>query len=79
MVLTSCSAWLVRRTSLAALDAYDSGESTPLVELPLWIPIGLLLPSLALMVLCAGFRAYTCWCPSSTMTDTHSTPQGEQA
>ncbi|MBS7349448.1 MAG: hypothetical protein KIG95_04705 [Comamonas sp.] len=50
-----------------------------MVELPLWIPIGLLLPSLALMVLCAGFRAYTCWCPSSTMTDTHSTPQGEQA
>ena len=64
---------LLWRTTLATLDAYESGETTTLVGLPLWIPTGLLLPSLALMVLGAWYRCYALWHPNKVA------PQGGAA
>ena len=73
LLLTTMALLLLWRTGLAALDAHESGETTPLVGLPLWIPVGLLLPSLALMALCALYRTYALWHPAK------AAPQGGAA
>ncbi|MBS0465881.1 MAG: TRAP transporter small permease subunit [Proteobacteria bacterium] len=72
LLLALACAALLWRTSLAALDAHESGETTTLVGLPLWIPISLLLPSLLLMVISAGYRAYAHWHPAKQV------PRGAQ-
>lgn len=62
LLLAMVAALLTWRTALAALSSFESGEVTPLVSLPVWIPIAALVPSLAMTSLCAAYRfvaAYT--------------------
>ncbi|HTN66612.1 MAG TPA: TRAP transporter small permease [Burkholderiaceae bacterium] len=66
-LLAAVMALLVWRTTLAAISAHESQEVTALVSLPLWIPTALLVPSLALMAVCALYRAYASFHPSKKM------------
>ncbi|WP_159098115.1 TRAP transporter small permease [Parazoarcus communis] len=47
---------LAWRTALAAISIHEAGEVTPLVSLPVWIPVAALVPSLAMMGVCAAYR-----------------------
>ncbi|OAN46712.1 hypothetical protein A6A04_06320 [Paramagnetospirillum marisnigri] len=47
---------LAWRTGFQALDGRTTGEVSPLLALPLWIPVALMVPSLALTGLCAIYR-----------------------
>ena len=67
LLLGSVAVLLTWRTFLAALASYDSQEVTSLVSLPLWIPTALLVPGLALMAVCAFYRAYTTFHPTKTV------------
>lgn len=58
------AALLTWRTVLAALSAHESQEVTALVSLPVWIPTALLVPGLALMTVCALYRAYAHFHPT---------------
>jgi TRAP-type C4-dicarboxylate transport system permease small subunit len=64
LLLAAVIALLVWRTTLAAISARESQEVTALVSLPIWIPNALLVPSLALMAICALYRAYASFHPS---------------
>lgn len=55
MLVAVVLAW---RTIFQAMLSKESFEVTPLVSLPVWIPTALLIPGLALMVVCAAYRAY---------------------
>ena len=44
------------RTSLAVVDGYSSGEVSTLLTVPMWLPVALLVPSFALLVLCGLYR-----------------------
>lgn len=55
-VVAGLLAW---RTGLAALSIHEAGEVTALVSLPVWIPVAALVPSLAMMGVCAGYRFVT--------------------
>ena len=57
LILGQVSALLAWRTGLSAQSLCESGDVTTLVSLPVWIPVGLLVPSLALMSLCALYRS----------------------
>lgn len=59
------SAILAWRTVLSTIDVYASHEVTPLVSLPLWIPTVLLVPGLALMAICAIYRAWAHFSPTT--------------
>ncbi|KJH80478.1 TRAP transporter small permease [Pseudomonas sp. KSR10] len=50
------AAILVWRTSLQALESLEYGDVTTLLSIPLWIPLALIVPSLALLALCALAR-----------------------
>ncbi|MBR0567068.1 TRAP transporter small permease subunit [Azoarcus sp. L1K30] len=56
LLLALFAALLAWRTGLAALSLHDVGEVTPLVSLPVWIPVAALVPSLAMMGVCAAYR-----------------------
>ncbi|KIL99216.1 TRAP dicarboxylate transporter DctQ subunit unknown substrate 3 [Paramagnetospirillum magnetotacticum MS-1] len=47
---------LAWRTGFQALDGQDTGEVSPLLAVPLWIPVMLMVPSLALTGICAIYR-----------------------
>lgn len=47
---------LVWRTGLQTIDIREAGEVTPLLGLPVWIPMAVMLPSLVLTALCALAR-----------------------
>ncbi len=47
---------LTWRTGLAAVSIHEAGEVTPLVSMPVWIPVAALVPSLAMMGVCAAYR-----------------------
>nr|WP_295829473.1 TRAP transporter small permease [uncultured Azospirillum sp.] len=47
---------LVWRTGLQTIDIREAGEVTPLLGLPVWIPMAAMLPSLVLTALCALAR-----------------------
>lgn len=51
--VASLVAW---RTALAAIDTMSGGEMSPLMLIPQWIPVALLVPSLLLFALCAAYR-----------------------
>lgn len=53
-VIAGLLAW---RTGLQAVSIHEAGEVTPLVSLPVWMPVAGLVPSLAMMGLCALYRA----------------------
>lgn len=56
LLLAVVAGLLAWRTGLAAMSIQEAGEVTPLVSLPVWIPVAALVPSLGLMSLCAGYR-----------------------
>ncbi|MGL4859198.1 MAG: TRAP transporter small permease [Enterobacteriaceae bacterium] len=59
LLLTLMALSLTWRSWLQVFDSYDSGEVTPLVSLPIWIPMLVMIPGLALMAINALYRA---WC-----------------
>ncbi len=65
LLLALACAALVWRTALAVLELRETQETTILVGLPLWIPVALLLPSLAMVVLCALYRTCVYWAASA--------------
>lgn len=65
------SAILTWRTVLSAIATYESHEVTTLVSLPLWIPTALLVPGLALMAVCALYRAYAHFHPTKKIPGAH--------
>ena len=67
LLLGSVAVLLTWRTFLSAIASYESQEVTSLVSLPLWIPTALLVPGLALMAVCAFYRAYTTFHPLKTV------------
>jgi len=62
---------LTWRTVLSAIATYESHEVTTLVSLPLWIPTALLVPGLALMAVCALYRAYAHFHPTKKIPGVH--------
>lgn len=64
LLLAAVAALLAWRTVLAAIASHEAQEVTPLVSLPVWIPTALLVPGLALMVVCALYRAYASFHPT---------------
>ncbi len=58
LLFAAVAAVLTWRTVLAAIASHESQEVTTLVSLPVWIPTALLVPGLALMAVCALYRAW---------------------
>jgi TRAP-type C4-dicarboxylate transport system permease small subunit len=56
-LLTIVFALLTWRTAVAAVDLVHTHEVSTLLSVPLWIPMSLMVPSLALTVLCALYRS----------------------
>lgn len=52
----SAASVLVWRTSLQAVDSHEYGDVTTLLSIPMWIPLSLIVPSLALLAICALAR-----------------------
>ncbi len=71
ILLALVAGLLAWRTVLAAISAHESQEVTTLVSLPIWIPTALLVPGLALMVVCALYRAYTSFHPTKKTPGAH--------
>lgn len=67
LLLALVAAMLAWRTALSAIAIHDSGEVTTLVSMPMWIPTLLLVPGLALMAVCALYRALVSFHPSKTL------------
>lgn len=64
IILAVVAVILTWRTALAAISSHEAQEVTALVSLPVWIPTALLVPGLALTVVCALYRAYASFHPS---------------
>jgi TRAP-type C4-dicarboxylate transport system permease small subunit len=56
LMLTVAAVLITWRTWLAAFDGYSSGEVSTLLTVPMWLPVALLVPSFALLVLCGLYR-----------------------
>lgn len=56
LLLALIAGLLAWRTGLQAVSIREAGEVTPLVSLPVWIPVAALVPSLAMMSMCAAYR-----------------------
>jgi len=56
LLLATVMAVLAWRTGLQALDIRDAQEVTPLLSIPLWMPVAALIPSLALTAVCAAYH-----------------------
>jgi TRAP-type mannitol/chloroaromatic compound transport system permease small subunit len=67
LMLGAVAVILVWRTVLSAISIHESQETTTLVSLPLWIPTALLVPGLALMAVCAFYRAYATFHPAKAI------------
>lgn len=67
LLLALVAATLAWRTALSAVAIHESGEVTTLVSMPLWIPTLLLVPGLALMSVCALYRAFVALHPGKSM------------
>jgi TRAP-type C4-dicarboxylate transport system permease small subunit len=67
LLLAVISAILTWRTVLSAISIHEAGEVTTLVSLPVWIPVAALVPGLALMVVCAAYRAFVSFHPTKKM------------
>jgi TRAP-type C4-dicarboxylate transport system permease small subunit len=71
LLLGGVSVLLAWRTVLSAIATHESQEVTTLVSLPLWIPTALLVPGIALMAVCAFYRAYAHFHPTKTIPGAH--------
>lgn len=71
VLFVGVAALLAWRTVLSAIATYESQEVTTLVSLPLWIPTALLVPGLALMAVCAAYRAYAHFHPTKNIPGAH--------
>lgn len=58
LLLGALALLLVWRTGLQVIDIREAGEVTPLLGLPVWMPMLAMLPSLALTALCALTRGW---------------------
>lgn len=56
LLLATVMAVLAWRTGLQAMDIREAQEVTPLLSIPLWLPVAALVPSLALTAACAAHR-----------------------
>lgn len=56
LLLAAVFALLTWRTAFQAVDLRDVGEVTPLLSIPMWLPVLCIVPSLALTTLCALYR-----------------------
>lgn len=54
LLLALAAAAMTWRTGMAVMDAYASGEVSTLLSVPMWQPVALLVPSLALLSLCGA-------------------------
>jgi TRAP-type C4-dicarboxylate transport system permease small subunit len=59
-LLFVAAALMTWRTALSAIDTQSSGEMSTLLLIPQWIPVALLVPSLALFACCAAYRIGLC-------------------
>ncbi len=57
LLLAIVMAVLAWRSSIQAQEIYEAGEVTVMREIPVWIPVACLVPSLALTALCGFNRA----------------------
>lgn len=55
-LLAAVGGLLVWRTSLQLLSYYEYGDVSTLLSIPMWVPLAFILPSLALLTLCALAR-----------------------
>ncbi|MEN9985322.1 MAG: hypothetical protein RI925_824 [Pseudomonadota bacterium] len=67
LLLAGVAGVLAWRTLLAAEAIHEAGEVTTLVSLPVWMPTLALVPGLALMALCALYRAWASFKPNKTL------------
>lgn len=58
LLLFVISLLLIWRTYLQMLDYHEYGDSSVLLAIPMWIPLLCILPSLALLALCALIQAF---------------------
>lgn len=72
LLLGGISVVLAWRTVLSAIATHESQEVTTLVSLPLWIPTALLVPGIALMAVCAFYRAYAHFHPTKKIPGAHA-------
>lgn len=56
LMLTAAAAAITWRTVMAVQDALSYGEVSTLLSIPVWQPVALLVPSFALLTLCALYR-----------------------
>ena len=56
VMLTIATAAITWRTGMAVVDAYSSGEVSTLLSVPMWQPVAMLVPSLALLTVCGAYR-----------------------
>lgn len=56
LMLTVATAAITWRTVMAVQDAMSYGEVSTLLSVPVWQPVALLVPSFALMTLCALYQ-----------------------
>jgi TRAP-type C4-dicarboxylate transport system permease small subunit len=56
LLLTVAALLLTWRTALAVVDGRSSGEVSTLLTIPMWQPVALLVPSFALLAVCAVYR-----------------------
>jgi len=56
LMLTVAAAAITWRTGMAVMDAYSSGEVSTLLGVPMWQPVAMLVPSLALLTVCGMYR-----------------------
>lgn len=57
LLLAAVAGVMCWRTLLLMLNSYEYGSTSTMLAVPLWIPQGLMVPSLALLTICALWRA----------------------
>lgn len=57
LLLAVAAALMCWRMALLVVNSYEYGSTSTMLAVPLWIPQGLMVPSLALLVVCALWRA----------------------
>jgi TRAP-type C4-dicarboxylate transport system permease small subunit len=65
-LLAVCAAALAWRTQLYVYELRDSMEVSPILMVPMWVPVLLLVPSFVLLVLAALYRAGRSLCVITT-------------
>lgn len=57
VLLAAVAALMAWRTGLLVLNSYDYGSTSTMLAVPLWLPQGLMVPSLWLLSVCGLYRA----------------------